>query len=98
MDLAGWAPENRKELDPLLLDRGAILFRGFDLRTAAEFETVGAALTSELYGGYGDLAREGESANIYKSTPYPPDRPILFHNESSPSLGGSSATTTVMSR
>jgi alpha-ketoglutarate-dependent taurine dioxygenase len=83
MDLAGWARENRKEVDQLLLDRGAILFRGFDLRAAAEFETVAAALTSELYGGYGDLPREGESANIYKSTPYPPDRPILFHNESS---------------
>jgi alpha-ketoglutarate-dependent taurine dioxygenase len=83
VDLTGWASENRQEVDRLLLDRGAILFRGFGLKSPSEFERVAATLTSELYGGYGDLPREGESANIYKSTQYPPDRPILFHNESS---------------
>ncbi len=83
VDLPGWASENRQEIDRLLLDRGAILFRGFGLASPSEFERVASALTSDLYGGYGDLPREGESANIYKSTPYPPDRPILFHNESS---------------
>jgi TfdA family taurine catabolism dioxygenase TauD len=83
VDLAGWASENGQEVDRLVLDRGAVLFRGFELGSADEFETVAAALTSELYGGYGDLPREGQSANVYKSTPYPPDRPILFHNESS---------------
>lgn len=83
VDVAAWASENRAQVDRLLLDRGAILLRGFGLESSAEFERVAATLTSDLYGGYGDLPREGESANIYKSTPYPPDRPILFHNESS---------------
>ena len=83
VDLAAWVAENREEIDRLLIDRGAILFRGFALESAPEFEGVAATFTSDLYGGYGDLPREGESTNIYKSTPYPPDRPILFHNESS---------------
>ncbi len=83
VDLAGWADQNKEEIDRLLLDRGAVLFRGFGLETAPEFEQVAATFTADLYGGYGDLPREGDSANIYKSTPYPPDRPILFHNESS---------------
>jgi hypothetical protein len=66
-----------------MLDRGAVLLRGFDLRTADQFEAAATALTSELYGGYGDLPREGASENIYQSTPYPKDQPILFHSESS---------------
>jgi alpha-ketoglutarate-dependent taurine dioxygenase len=83
VDLAAWAAEGRDEVQQLLLDRGAVLFRGFGLRTGEEFEVVASALTSELYGGYGDLPREGSSQNIYKSTPYPADQPILFHSESS---------------
>jgi alpha-ketoglutarate-dependent taurine dioxygenase len=36
-----------------------------------------------LFGEYGDLPREGVSGKVYGSTPYPPDKAILFHNESS---------------
>lgn len=84
VDLVTWARDDGvNEVDRLLLDRGAVLFRGFGLRTAQEFEAAASALTAELYGGYGDLPRVGESANIYESTPYPADQPILFHSESS---------------
>jgi len=84
VDLVTWAHDGGvDEVERLLLDRGAVLFRGFGLRTADEFEATAAALTSELYSGYGDLPRIGESANIYESTPYPADQPILFHSESS---------------
>ena len=83
VDLVVWVGENRELVDSRLLDAGAVLFRGFDVLTADHFELVASALTSDLYGGYGDLPREGASPNIYKSTPYPADQPILFHNESS---------------
>jgi alpha-ketoglutarate-dependent taurine dioxygenase len=84
VDLAAWADDGGvEEVQRLLLDRGAILFRGFELKTVDEFESAASSLTSELYGGYGDLPRVGESANIYESTPYPADQPILFHSESS---------------
>src|SRR3954447_15408104 len=34
VDLAAWATEGRQEVERLLLDRGAILFRGFGLTSA----------------------------------------------------------------
>lgn len=84
VDLVAWAGSGGSaEVDRLLLDRGAVLFRGFSLERAEEFERVAAALTTELYGGYGDLPREGGTEKIYKSTPYPKNLPILFHSESS---------------
>jgi hypothetical protein len=84
VDLAAWgAAGGAAEVDRLLLDRGAVLFRGFGLDSAEQFEQAATSLTSDLYGGYGDLPREGASQNIYKSTPYPADQPILFHSESS---------------
>jgi alpha-ketoglutarate-dependent taurine dioxygenase len=83
VDLVAWAAEGAPEVDRLLLDRGAVLLRGFGLDRPEQFEKAAAALTSDLYGGYGDLPREGASQNIYKSTPYPADQPILFHSESS---------------
>ncbi len=83
VDLVGWAAEGAEEINRLQMDRGAVLLRGFGLTTAEDFEQVASALTSGLYGGYGDLPREGSSANIYQSTPYPADQPILFHSESS---------------
>jgi alpha-ketoglutarate-dependent taurine dioxygenase len=85
VDLAEWGAAHRDEIESHLLDAGAVLFRGFGLRTAADFERATGAIDSRLYGGYGDLPRaEGSTSNnIYKSTPYPADQPILFHNESS---------------
>lgn len=83
VDLASWAAENRETIERELLKSGALLFRGFHLPTVEDFERAAAAIDPALYGGYGDLPREGKSDKIYESTPYPPDRPILFHNESS---------------
>jgi len=35
-----------------------------------------------LYGEYGDLPKKEGATNIYRSTPYPEQQMILFHNES----------------
>ncbi len=83
VDIAGWAAEHRSDIEQKLYRHGAILFRGFGLHTPADFERVASAICPDLFGDYGDLPREGESRRIYKSTPYPNDLPILFHNESS---------------
>lgn len=83
VDLADWARNNRDLIRAHLLKHGAILFRGFDLASPSEFEAVATAISSELFGEYGDLPREGITGKIYGSTPYPSDRAILFHNESS---------------
>ncbi|HEY9652604.1 MAG TPA: condensation domain-containing protein, partial [Coleofasciculaceae cyanobacterium] len=83
IDLADWATSHRELIETHLLKHGAILFRGFNLNSASEFETVANAIHPNLFGEYGDLPREGVSGKVYGSTPYPPDKAILFHNESS---------------
>src|SRR5947209_15236967 len=83
VDLAGWARENQEFLNTHLLKHGAVLFRGFGLTSVADFERTCLAICPELFSEYGDLPREGVSDKVYKSTPYPPDKAILFHNESS---------------
>ena len=44
VDLRDWAKHNASYLDSQLLKHGAILFRGFNLRSVAEFEGVAQAL------------------------------------------------------
>ncbi|MGL4623010.1 MAG: amino acid adenylation domain-containing protein [Chroococcidiopsis sp.] len=82
-DLAGWASNNREFLETKLLQHGAILFRDFKIDSVLEFEKVANAICPDLFANYGDLPRAGNSEKVYSSTPYPSDRAILFHNESS---------------
>ena len=81
LDLAEWATSNRALIESKLFEHGAILFRGFNLKTVQDFERVASSVCPDLFGEYGDLPREGE--RVYASTPYPADQPILFHSESS---------------
>lgn len=83
IDLVDWAKNNRTLIETQLLKHGAILFRGFNASSVTEFEQFAQAICPELFGEYGDLPREEVSQNVYTSTPYPADKAILFHNESS---------------
>ncbi|GGO96048.1 type I polyketide synthase [Wenjunlia tyrosinilytica] len=82
-DLPGWLRSHRGVVDSQLHRHGALLFRGFHGGSVEKFEEVAHAICATLYREYGDLPREGDSVQVYKSTPYPSDRSILFHNESS---------------
>ncbi|MBW4483047.1 MAG: amino acid adenylation domain-containing protein [Tildeniella torsiva UHER 1998/13D] len=82
-DLRDWAENHRPWLEQQLQQHGAILFRGFDLGSALEFEQVAQAICPDLFGDYGDLPREGMGGKVYGSTPYPAEQAIRFHNESS---------------
>jgi alpha-ketoglutarate-dependent taurine dioxygenase len=83
INLAEWASHNRDFIEAELSKHGALLFRGFRLDSTASFEQFASAICPELFGEYGDLPREGVSGKVYGSTPYPADKMILFHNESS---------------
>jgi amino acid adenylation domain-containing protein/non-ribosomal peptide synthase protein (TIGR01720 family)/FkbM family methyltransferase len=83
IDAAGWARGSRDYIHAELRKHGAILFRDFQINSVADFEQFTQAIHPELFSNYGDLPREGKSEKVYKSTPYPPDKAILFHNESS---------------
>ncbi len=83
VDLAAWCSSNSEEFEGYMDRYGAIIFRGFPLTGAPEFEAVASTIAGELFGEYGDLPPEESGERIYHSTPYPPDKMILFHNESS---------------
>src|SRR3954454_4143136 len=83
VDLAEWAASHRAEIEGHLNEYGALLFRGFGLEGVPDFERVAAAIAPDLHADYGDLPPEATSQRIYGSTPYPADKMILFHNESS---------------
>lgn len=83
VDLPRWARGERQALNQRLSNHGALLFRGFAINTAKDFEQAAEAICPELFGEYGDLPRTGVSDKVYGSTPYPEDKAILFHNESS---------------
>ena len=83
IDIIDWVHSNRDFIEKNLLKHGGILFRGFKLNSVPEFEKFAQVICPELFGEYGDLPREGISGKVYGSTPYPADKAILFHNESS---------------
>jgi alpha-ketoglutarate-dependent taurine dioxygenase len=83
VDLGEWVLNNRDYIAGKLHIHGGILFRGFHLKTPQDFERVVAAIYKEIYSEYGDLPREGAGGKIYTSTPYPEDKCIFYHNESS---------------
>jgi alpha-ketoglutarate-dependent taurine dioxygenase len=83
VDLAAWCAAHKEELNGYFDKWGAVIFRGFDLDTTEDFEAVASTIADDLFADYGDLPPESASARVYGSTPYPPDKMILFHNESS---------------
>jgi alpha-ketoglutarate-dependent taurine dioxygenase len=71
-------------VERLLLDSGAVLFRGFDVGTAEAFERTVVSFSRELVDyTYRSTPRTQERDRIYTSTEYPPDQEILLHNENS---------------
>lgn len=82
MNVIEWLKKNRDLIDESLRKHACILFRGFEIDGVKGFEAFAEAIHPGLYGKYGDLPKKESGKQIYKSTPYPEDRMILFHNES----------------
>jgi alpha-ketoglutarate-dependent taurine dioxygenase len=80
--LEAWARGHREVVDERLLGAGGIVFRGFGLASAAEFEAFCAALAPELMG-YDERStpRREVEGKVYTSTEYPADQHIPMHNE-----------------
>src|SRR5229473_3247338 len=49
VDLAEWCAANREELNGFLDKYGAVVFKGFGMRTAADFERTAAGISPELF-------------------------------------------------
>lgn len=83
VDLQSWGAAHRGDVDALLAQHGAVLFRGFGINSPTMFADCASSFVDALFGDYGDLPRERDADQVFSSTPYPADLSIHFHNESS---------------
>jgi alpha-ketoglutarate-dependent taurine dioxygenase len=87
VDLAEWAGRHRDLIEARLHEHGALLFRGFDVRSAEAFEPVVRALAGEpLAYEERSSPRSRVQGHIYTSTDHPPSEAIFLHNEQSYNL------------
>ncbi len=83
LDITQWAENNRDLVKTLFLQHRALLFRGFNVKTAQEFqEFVKVTSDGELLK-YVDRSspRTTVGGQVYTSTIYPAEYPIILHNE-----------------
>ncbi len=78
-----WLAEHTGALRALVLKHGAILLRGFGVASPEQFRSYAKILCPALFANYADLPTVGSVASVYKSTPYPAEAVIEFHNEGS---------------
>jgi non-ribosomal peptide synthetase component F len=84
LDLATWGTAHRTRLESLLLEHGAVLFRGFGVEDASGFEAVvGALAGAALEYRERSSPRTLVSQGVYTSTEYPASQQIFVHNENS---------------
>src|SRR3989454_9260973 len=84
LSLSHWTTSNREFIRERLSQSGAILFRGFNLPTVAEFEEFMTILAGDLLDySYRSTPRTQVSGKIYTSTEYPAHQTIPLHNEMS---------------
>ena len=83
-DLAAWAAPHRELIESRLVEHGAILFRGFRVESAEQFQQFASAVSSELLDYHERAApRLKVSDKVYTSTEFPPDQTIPLHHEMS---------------
>ncbi|KAK3219998.1 hypothetical protein Dsin_013968 [Dipteronia sinensis] len=73
-------------LDSLLHKTGAVLFRGFDIKTAKDFNDVVEAFGYEelsYMASRSPAARTNVVGRVFTANELPPDQPIGFHHEMS---------------
>jgi alpha-ketoglutarate-dependent taurine dioxygenase len=87
LSLAGWAASNREFVRANCLKHGAVLFRGFAVETAADFEQAIEAVSGKSME-YRERSspRSQVQGNVYTSTDYPAEQSIFPHNEHSYAL------------
>jgi alpha-ketoglutarate-dependent taurine dioxygenase len=83
VDFAEWARSDREWIEEQLADAGALLFRGFDVRGADEFERAAQALCDSLYEENAEHTPVADGSPVQVPVAYAPDRELLWHNENS---------------
>jgi alpha-ketoglutarate-dependent taurine dioxygenase len=84
VSLSGWLAHHRERREELLRAHGALLFRGFGVRTREELEELAAAASGRLMDYvFRSTPRSSVGGHVYTSTEYPADQSIPMHNEMS---------------
>jgi len=84
VSLSAWLGNHRERWEGLLHTHGALLFRGFGVRTKEELEELATAASGRLMDyTYRSTPRSSVGGRIYTSTEYPADQSIPMHNEMS---------------
>jgi alpha-ketoglutarate-dependent taurine dioxygenase len=83
LDIAQWTQNNRGLVETLLLQHRALLFRGFKVKTVQEFKQFVKVTSDGELIKYVDRTspRTTVGEEVYTSTIYPLEYPILLHNE-----------------
>lgn len=79
-----WIPAQRSRIEQLLLEHGAVLLRGFPIRTVDDFNTCVASVSTgalEYMFRASPRTQIDSRFNIYTSTDYPAPEQIFPHNE-----------------
>ncbi len=83
-ELVRWLTANAAELRELLTGHGAILFRGFDVTEASQFERIARAIDDDLKSEYLGLSpRIPLTEYVFTASEIPSPFPIPQHNEMS---------------
>jgi hypothetical protein len=82
--LTAWIAENHTNLRQNLTEHGALLFRGFAVDGAADFERVARAVDPHLKNDYlGTSPRNALTSHVFSASELPPYYPIPQHCEMS---------------
>lgn len=82
--LQAWLVDNKHHIEQLLLVHGALLFRGFGVESAEQFQEI-ARIFCGKFGDYagGNSPRTRVGSHLFTSTEYPREERISMHNEAS---------------
>ena len=82
--ITSFTDTERKFVEDRLLKHGALLFRGFGIRSAEDFDRLLASISSRRMGySYRSTPRSTVTGNILTATEYPARLEIPLHNENS---------------
>lgn len=85
VDVVRWAIEHRPRVSALIDEHGAILFRGFRVGGARQFEAFADSVNDSDWVDYREAAtpRSQVGTHVFTSTEYNPELRIYVHNENS---------------
>ncbi|MBZ5521508.1 MAG: TauD/TfdA family dioxygenase [Acidobacteriia bacterium] len=83
-EIAGFVQAHAGQIEQALLEHGAVLLRGFDVRSVEDFgRFIDATGLQRIDYIYRSTPRTAVGDKIFTATEYPPQQEIVLHNENS---------------